>query len=152
MFFKFSIVYAWILNQQSEILLGKSKDWELIRGVFNNRFNKISSKIEVKNLIDDLWYFCYDQCRINIWNKRCDKVNEIEKKKGIKKMDKRKCKIKELEVDIEENKEKSKKQVVNNKKDKNIEKKIKLVTKDRLIGRFTEEGKMPQWYLTMKVV
>ncbi|CAB4440956.1 unnamed protein product [Rhizophagus irregularis] len=98
-----------ILNQQSEILLGKSKDWELIRGDFNNRFNKISSKIEVKNLIDDLWYFCYDQCRINIWNKRCDEVNEIEKKKGIKKMNKRKRKIKELEVDIEENKEKSKK-------------------------------------------
>ncbi|PKB95330.1 hypothetical protein RhiirA5_436911 [Rhizophagus irregularis] len=65
-------------------------------------------------------------------------------------MDKMKRKIKELEVDIEENKEKSKKQVENNKKDKNIEKKIKLVTKDRLIGRFTEEGKMPQWYLTMK--
>ncbi|CAG8633068.1 18773_t:CDS:10 [Rhizophagus irregularis] len=43
-----------ILNQQSEILLGKSKDWKLIRGDFNNRFNKISSKIEVKNLIDDL--------------------------------------------------------------------------------------------------
>ncbi|PKK67197.1 hypothetical protein RhiirC2_783826 [Rhizophagus irregularis] len=61
-------------------------------------------------------------------------------------MDKMKRKIKELEVDIEENKEKSKKQVENNKKDKNIEKKIKLVTKDRLIGRFIEEGKMPQCY------
>ncbi|UZO04728.1 uncharacterized protein OCT59_025099 [Rhizophagus irregularis] len=31
---------------------------------------------EVKNLIDDLWYFYYDQCRINIWNKRCDEKNE----------------------------------------------------------------------------
>ncbi|PKC04192.1 hypothetical protein RhiirA5_422608 [Rhizophagus irregularis] len=57
--------------------------WELLRGVYNRKFDEISKKKEYKNVIEHLWSFCYDKYRTRIWVKRCDEVAEIEKDRGI---------------------------------------------------------------------
>ncbi|PKY55292.1 hypothetical protein RhiirA4_474637 [Rhizophagus irregularis] len=54
--------------------------WELLRGVYNNNFNKISKRKDYKSVIEDLWCFCYEKIRSRIWIKRCEIVAEIEKK------------------------------------------------------------------------
>lgn len=62
---KINISFINILNEKSEILIGKEKIWELIRGVYNNKFNnltKFNSK-EVRLVVDELWEFCYDRMR-----------------------------------------------------------------------------------------
>ncbi|PKY32131.1 hypothetical protein RhiirB3_450104 [Rhizophagus irregularis] len=64
---------------QSDILLGYSRIWELLRGVYNRKFDEISKKKVYKNVIEHLWGFCYDKYRTRIWVKRCDEVAEIEK-------------------------------------------------------------------------
>ncbi|RGB41190.1 hypothetical protein C1646_752452 [Rhizophagus diaphanus] len=83
-----------IMLTQSDILLGYSRIWELLRGVYNEKFDETSKKKEYKNVIEHLWSFCYDKYRTRIWVKRCDEVAEIEKDRGIDLKDKRKRKKK----------------------------------------------------------
>ncbi|PKY32949.1 hypothetical protein RhiirB3_451507 [Rhizophagus irregularis] len=81
-----------ILYEKSEVLIGKEKYWELIRGVYNGKFNKVSkdSKDE-KELINELWI------------KRCNEVsNELEQSLGIKKSDKRVRKFKDRDIESED--------------------------------------------------
>jgi hypothetical protein len=68
-----------------EKLLGKTREWELLRGIFNNRFNKIINNKEERKEIFDLWVYSYEQLKNKIWIKRCDEVIEMERKRGIEK-------------------------------------------------------------------
>ncbi|POG58412.1 hypothetical protein GLOIN_2v1790440 [Rhizophagus irregularis DAOM 181602=DAOM 197198] len=78
--------YVRAMNQQLEVLLKHQlREWELLRGIYNNAFNNISRK----KVIED---FCYENLRKEIWLKRCEGGNEIEKEIGFEKKDKRKCK------------------------------------------------------------
>ncbi|PKK62265.1 hypothetical protein RhiirC2_717830 [Rhizophagus irregularis] len=49
-----------ILYEKSEVLIGKDKYWELIRGVYNGKFNKVSKDKDEKELINELWVFCFN--------------------------------------------------------------------------------------------
>ncbi|PKK76488.1 hypothetical protein RhiirC2_772457 [Rhizophagus irregularis] len=105
-----------ILYEKSEVLIGKEKYWELIRGVYNCKFNT------------------------EFWIKRCNEVNEIEQSLGIKKSDKRVRKLKAKDIESEDkNLENQKKKLKIDAKYKKRENDIKLVTKNRIISRFTEE-------------
>ncbi|RGB30835.1 hypothetical protein C1646_764850 [Rhizophagus diaphanus] len=55
-----------IMLTQSDVLLGYYIIWELLRGVYNRKFDEISKKKEYKNLIEHLWNFCYDKYRKRI--------------------------------------------------------------------------------------
>ncbi|PKK60052.1 hypothetical protein RhiirC2_793922 [Rhizophagus irregularis] len=76
-----------ILEQTLIVLRGKSRIWEILRGVYNNNFNKLSNKREEKFVIKNLWNFVYEEFRQRIWIPRCDEIKEIERKEGIQKMD-----------------------------------------------------------------
>ncbi|PKC71456.1 hypothetical protein RhiirA1_453480, partial [Rhizophagus irregularis] len=78
-----------ILYEKSEVLLGKEKYWELIRGVYNRKFNTLSKDKDEKEVINELWSFCFNALKKEFWNKRCNEVNEIEQSLGIKKLDKK---------------------------------------------------------------
>ncbi|GBC03182.1 hypothetical protein RclHR1_00500030 [Rhizophagus clarus] len=127
-----------ILYENSIIIQDKSREWEMLRGISNNRFHKISRK-NVKNLIKELWEDCYEHLRTKIWKRRCDIVNEMKKIKGITKKDKKKRKMETTEK--EGNIEKNKKTKENNSKnpEKNLLEKIKLVTKDKILDRVTND-------------
>jgi hypothetical protein len=43
-----------IIESPSRILLGKSRKWELIRGIYNAKFNDLSKEKKVKDLIKKL--------------------------------------------------------------------------------------------------
>uniref|UniRef100_U9TBL8 Reverse transcriptase zinc-binding domain-containing protein n=1 Tax=Rhizophagus irregularis (strain DAOM 181602 / DAOM 197198 / MUCL 43194) TaxID=747089 RepID=U9TBL8_RHIID len=49
-----------ILYEKSEVLIGKEKYWELIRGVYNRKFNTLSKDKDEKELINELWVFCFN--------------------------------------------------------------------------------------------
>uniref|UniRef100_U9TL67 Uncharacterized protein n=1 Tax=Rhizophagus irregularis (strain DAOM 181602 / DAOM 197198 / MUCL 43194) TaxID=747089 RepID=U9TL67_RHIID len=76
-----------ILESPSIILRGKSRKWELIRGVFNNNFNNISKIKEEKTVIKELWNFIYDEIKKRIRIPRCDEIKRLEEKEEIKKSD-----------------------------------------------------------------
>ncbi|PKY16062.1 hypothetical protein RhiirB3_428380 [Rhizophagus irregularis] len=115
-----------ILYEKSEILVGKEKYWELIRGVYNCKFNKASKDKEEKEMINELWNFCFNELKKKFWIKGCNEINEIEQNLGIKKCKKRVRKIVDRDVYKEEN---TRKKLKNNEKIKNREYNIKLVTK-----------------------
>lgn len=54
-----------------------------VKGIYNNAFNDISKDRETKKIIFNLWPYCYNQLKIKVWIKRCEKVAEIEQKKGL---------------------------------------------------------------------
>lgn len=95
-----------ILESPSIILLGKNRIWELMRGVYNENFNSLTSKIEEKALIKRLWNFIYDELKKRIWIPRCEEIKRLEDAENIKKLDLRKKKrvlsIEETEREEEE--------------------------------------------------
>lgn len=140
----FNVDFIKILLQPSLILLGKNRIWELLRGVFNDNFNRLTKKKEEKDVIKGLWNFIYEEFRTRIWLSRCDEVARLEKEDDIQKQDLKRKRKKELE-DEEEEKIENQKTNKNIKKEKNnINKKFKrnisLVTQNRMIGHLTEGG------------
>ncbi|GBB85697.1 hypothetical protein RclHR1_12190001 [Rhizophagus clarus] len=81
-----------ILYEKSLILTDHTREWELLRGIYNNRFNRILKKKDDQKVIKALWEVCYDNLKKKIWNKRCENVNEIEKANDITRSEKRKRK------------------------------------------------------------
>ena len=77
------------LQEESNILLNKTKEWELIRGVLNENLIKLSNGKEEKEIIWELWRESYKETK-KIWVERCNEVEQLEKDKGIMKRDKRK--------------------------------------------------------------
>ncbi|CAB4430220.1 unnamed protein product [Rhizophagus irregularis] len=115
----FNFDFITILLQPSMILLGKNRIWELLRGVFNNNFNKLTKKKEEKDVIKSLWKFVYEEFRTRIWLSRCDEVTRLEKEDNIQKQDLKRKRNKEKE-DEEEEKIENQKQIKISKKEKII--------------------------------
>ncbi|PKC05914.1 hypothetical protein RhiirA5_420305 [Rhizophagus irregularis] len=137
-----------ILYEKSEVLIGKEKYWELIRRVYNCKFNTISKDKDEKEMMNELWMFCFDALKKEFWIKRCNEVNEIEQSLGIKKSDKRVRKLKAKDIESEDkNLENQKKKLKIDAKYKKRENNIKLVTKNRIISRFTEGKDTKSWNL-----
>lgn len=90
-----NIQFIQILREKSRILINYTREWELLRGIYNNNFNHISKDKDYKMVIDELWFFCYESIRTNIWNKRCEEVIRLEKLKGVGSADKKKRKLEE---------------------------------------------------------
>ncbi|UZO04904.1 uncharacterized protein OCT59_025266 [Rhizophagus irregularis] len=86
----YNIEFISILESPSIILRGKSKKWELIRGVYNEHFNSLSNKKEEKMLIKRLWMFVYDEIKNRLWIPRCEEIKRLEEKANIQKLDLRK--------------------------------------------------------------
>ncbi|PKK66439.1 hypothetical protein RhiirC2_753452, partial [Rhizophagus irregularis] len=118
------------MDQKSHVLIGKKRK---------------EHNLDLKNL----WNFCYDKVRSKVWLKRCEFFAELEKERGLEKKDLRKRKeipTKDKNDDTEldnkyKKREKTEKNLKNKKNGKNeknddnkhINKKLKLVTKDRMI-------------------
>lgn len=61
---EFNFDFIRIIEQPSVIILrGKSRAWELVRGVYNSNFNKLSNKKESKKVIKSLWNFIYEEIK-----------------------------------------------------------------------------------------
>jgi hypothetical protein len=153
-----NIPFIKILQENSEIVIGKSKEWELLRGVYNNNLNKIAKEKSSRSVIEDLWNFCYEKIKKEIWIKRCEEVIMKEKEKGIFTLDKRKrielTKKEDNLVDglkIKQNNIKNKKHEENKKKEKNIGKRIKLVTRDKILDRVTANSSIEGWSTIVKI-
>ncbi|RGB35188.1 hypothetical protein C1646_759641 [Rhizophagus diaphanus] len=78
-----NINFITILEDHSDILVGKSRAWELLRGVFNNRFNKLTNIKEETKIIKELWNFIYEEFRNRIWLPRCEEITRLERIDGI---------------------------------------------------------------------
>ncbi|GET50965.1 uncharacterized protein OCT59_028523 [Rhizophagus irregularis] len=104
-------------------------------------------------MMNELWMFCFDALKKEFWIKRCNEVNEIEQSLGIKKSDKRVRKLKAKDIESEDkNLENQKKKLKIDAKYKKRENNIKLVTKNRIISRFTEGKDTKSWNLMPKLV
>ncbi|CAB4424719.1 unnamed protein product [Rhizophagus irregularis] len=91
-----------ILEERSNILIGKSRIWEMLRGVFNDRFNHITKVKEELAIIKECWNFIYNEYKNRIWLIRCEEIARLEKLKGIQKQDLKKKKKRRREQDIRE--------------------------------------------------
>jgi hypothetical protein len=131
-----------ILESPSVILRGKSRKWELIRGIFNDNFNNISKNKEDKSVIKELWNFIYDEIKRRIWIPRCEEIKRLEEKNEITKSDLRSRKQMSddnIEDCIEKNKNKKTNENCGKiKKRKNINNQIKIVTLGKLTGAITD--------------
>ncbi|PKB94545.1 hypothetical protein RhiirA5_438521 [Rhizophagus irregularis] len=99
-----------ILESLSIILRGKSRIWEILRGVYNENFNLLANKKEEKAIIKRLWNFIYEEFKNRIWIPRCKEIKRLETKEGIQKMDlrkKRNRKDEDVTLDNDIEKEKS---------------------------------------------
>ncbi|PKK62315.1 hypothetical protein RhiirC2_790546 [Rhizophagus irregularis] len=143
-----------ILYENSSILHNQSRIWELLRGVFNNKFYDLGKKKFEKDIIIDFWSFCYDQIRKEIWIKRCDEVAKIETNQGFKKKDKRKRKErKNLEIEERDRENKKLKKIEKEIKnqEKIIENSIKLATSVLLKNNILDKKSISdKWGSTMK--
>ncbi|PKC53256.1 hypothetical protein RhiirA1_479675 [Rhizophagus irregularis] len=129
----------------------------MLRGVFNDRFNHLTKSKEELMIIKECWNFIYKEFKTRIWLIRCEEVARLEKLKGIQKQDLRKKKRRreqdQREGDSEDENTENKK---TNKKDKKkqkkeFDKKINIVTRDRLIGAVTDGNNIEyNWDLTPK--
>lgn len=84
---KYNFDFIRLLEQPSIVLRGKSRIWEILRGVYNDNFNKLTNKKEELIIIKCLWNFIYEEYKKRIWIPRCDRIAEIERKEDIKKLD-----------------------------------------------------------------
>ncbi|EXX74870.1 hypothetical protein GLOIN_2v1824527 [Rhizophagus irregularis DAOM 181602=DAOM 197198] len=132
-----------LIESPSLILIGKSRKWELLRGIFNNNFNYLSKIKEDQRVIKDLWNFIYDEIKNRLWIPRCEEVKRLEEKDGIRKWELRLSKQTldssiEGNVDIKNNKN-GKTNDKSEKKEKNILKnRIGIVTLGKMIGKITD--------------
>ncbi|PKK65711.1 hypothetical protein RhiirC2_808487, partial [Rhizophagus irregularis] len=144
-----------ILYENSSILHNQSRIWELLRGVFNNKFYDLGKKKFEKDIIIDFWSFCYDQIRKEIWIKRCDEVAKIETNQGFKKKDKRKRKErKNLEIEERDRENKKLKKIEKEIKnqEKIVENSIKLATSDLLKNNILDKKSISdKWGSTVKI-
>jgi hypothetical protein len=55
----------------------------LLRGVYNRRYNDITKDKAGSNLIFELWAFCNDQIKVEIWIKRWEKRRGYTKRTNV---------------------------------------------------------------------
>ncbi|GBC36383.2 hypothetical protein GLOIN_2v1824527 [Rhizophagus irregularis DAOM 181602=DAOM 197198] len=151
-----------IIESPSNILLRKNRKWELLRGIYNNKFNDLSKEKKDRDLIKKLWMFTYDEIKKRIWIPRCEEIKRLEKREQIKKIDlRRKRDVKDniLEDDTDTDtipekikKQKTKENLVKTEKNTNINKQISLVTLDKMKGLITEGINITKsWNTTIKL-
>jgi hypothetical protein len=149
-----------IIESPSNILLGKSKKWELIRGIYNNKFNELAKEKKVKDLIKKLWIFTYEEIKKRIWIPRCDEIKRLEEKEQIKKLDLRRKRDEKESITEEERDTQSeninKKQKTKEKLDKKEKicknKQISLVTLDKMKGLITDGNNIARsWDTLVKI-
>ncbi|CAB4485591.1 unnamed protein product [Rhizophagus irregularis] len=87
-FFKYSIQY--INNRKSITNYGIR---ELTKGIFNNELYKLCNSKQERQLLEEIWENCYLNIRSGIWLQRCEKANEIDKRKGVTKNDKKRKRL-----------------------------------------------------------
>lgn len=46
-----------VLEHSSFFLIGYKRYWELLRGAYNDNFNKIAKEKNTKNVVENLWIF-----------------------------------------------------------------------------------------------
>uniref|UniRef100_U9U746 Uncharacterized protein n=1 Tax=Rhizophagus irregularis (strain DAOM 181602 / DAOM 197198 / MUCL 43194) TaxID=747089 RepID=U9U746_RHIID len=66
---------------------------ELTRGIFNNELYKLCNSKQERQLLEEIWENCYLNIRSGIWLQRCEKANEIDKRKGVTKNDKKRKRL-----------------------------------------------------------
>ncbi|PKY47335.1 hypothetical protein RhiirA4_462488 [Rhizophagus irregularis] len=145
-----------ILESPSIILRGRSRKWELIRGIFNDNFNNISKNKEDKRIIKELWNFIYDEIKSRIWIPRCEEIKRLEEKDEIKKFE---LKLKKKQT-IDENSKDNIENIKNKKtednyekiKKKNLNNQIKIVTLGKLTGAITDGSNIDRtWDMITKL-
>ncbi|RGB25789.1 hypothetical protein C1646_820816 [Rhizophagus diaphanus] len=144
---KYNFDFIRILEENSKVLLGKNRIWELLRGVYNNNFNDLTKMKEEKIIIKELWNLIYEEFRSRIWLPRCEEIARLEKLDGIQKQYlKRKKKIEKVMKDHQVNEEtdkiikkiKTQENLEKTKQTKKFNKNIRLATQDRMIGSITD--------------
>jgi len=115
------------LQEESEILIRKTKEWELLRGIYNENLTKITNDKIEKEVIWEMWKESFKEIK-KIWIERCEETEELEKERNLTRSDKRKTRDKRKT----ENTEKTKEKTQIRKKIKLDDKKFKLVTEQRM--------------------
>ncbi|UZO17081.1 uncharacterized protein OCT59_008442 [Rhizophagus irregularis] len=127
-----------IIESPSNILLRKSRIWELLRGIYNNKFNDLSKEKKVKDLIKSFG---------------CSRMMRLRNEYGFHNAKK----LKEEDTDTDTipgkiKKQKTKEKLVKKEKNTNINKRISLVTLDKMKGLITEGINIAKsWNTTIKL-
>ncbi|GBC38658.1 hypothetical protein GLOIN_2v1780353 [Rhizophagus irregularis DAOM 181602=DAOM 197198] len=69
----------------------------------SNIFHAASNNMKIRELTREIWERCYLNIRELIWIKRCNRVIELEKSKGITKKEKKRKKGKKEDDEFEDN-------------------------------------------------
>src|SRR5437762_14030491 len=96
------------LQEESEVLIRRTKEWELVRGIYNENLTKITKDKSEKEIIWEMWKKCYEEIKA-IWIERCEVIEQIERERGITNYDKRKKRDMEKLENNGKTKEKNKK-------------------------------------------
>ena len=135
------------LQEESEILTRRTKEWELVRGIYNENLTKITKNKLEKEIIWEMWKKSFEGIKV-IWIERCEEIDQIEREKGITKHDKRKIREKKKL----ENNEKTKDKIKTNKKIKLDGKSFKLVTEYRMVNDMTRDNmNSRKWHTYIKM-
>lgn len=51
---KINADFVAICNEPSRIIINRSKSWEIVREVFNNKFNNFTSNQEIRNIVKEI--------------------------------------------------------------------------------------------------
>ncbi|PKK61632.1 hypothetical protein RhiirC2_791518 [Rhizophagus irregularis] len=148
-----------IIESPSVILRGKNRKWELIRGIYNNKFNELSDSKEDRMVIKKLWTYTYEEIKKRLWIPRCEEIKRLEEKEQIKKSDLRKKKIMMhetqeniLEIDLENDKIKKTEENIEKARKNNTKKQINIVTLGKLAGAVTDGINIERtWDTTFKL-
>ncbi|EXX73798.1 hypothetical protein GLOIN_2v1771092 [Rhizophagus irregularis DAOM 181602=DAOM 197198] len=149
-----------IIESPSNILLGKGRKWEVIRGIYNNKFNDLSKEKKVKDLIKKLWIFTYEEIKKRIWIPRCEEIKRLEDKAQIKKSDlRRKRDGKEIlteefrDIQLDKiKKQKTTEKLEEKTKKIKLKKQISIVTLDKMKGSITDGNNIARsWDTTIKI-
>ncbi|RIA90053.1 hypothetical protein C1645_823900 [Glomus cerebriforme] len=79
-----------ILIKRSNHIEGGYVYHEIIKGIFNIQLYEMESQPEIKVKMETLITNIARKARELIWNKRCDQVIDLEKKRGLTRLEKRK--------------------------------------------------------------
>ena len=135
------------LQEESEVLIRRTKEWELVRGIYNENLTKITKEKAEKEIIWEMWKKCFEEIKM-IWIERCEEIEQIERERGITKHDKRK----KRDTEKLENNGKTKEKIKTNKKIKLDGKNFKLVTEYRMVNDMTRDNmNSRKWHTYIKM-
>ncbi|RIA95365.1 hypothetical protein C1645_816733 [Glomus cerebriforme] len=98
---KWNNIIIEVLTRRSNYIKDGYIFHEIIKGIFNNNLYKIAKEKQIIDTMEQLILTIATKAKDLIWNNRCSQVTELEKKRGLTRMDKRKSKSNNIK-DIEE--------------------------------------------------